>query len=1003
LGILSRDFAVFWPIFALFTHTGFAGFSAPSYDGWDSPFCPFPMQRYGHYRASLHKNRWIAALLHRIKALTGGSLVKNLLLGLVALGLLGGLVVFLAYLWFASTLPSAEDIMSRDVAQSTKIYDRTGKHLLYEIAENEKRTLVPIEQIPEDLINATLTAEDRKFYSHHGISYLGIARSIYENIKCGCKAQGASTLTQQMVRNVILTLDKDWTRKIREILLSYAVESRFTKDEILELYFNQIGYGSTNYGVQTASQAYFDKDVSELTLAESATLAAMPKQPTRYLRDPELLKGRRDWILTSMGELGYATEEEVAAALAEDTPVVAKLNNITAPHFVLWVKEQLEEVYTEREVETGGLVVITTLDYEKQLAAEAAITAGVEAKSELYGFNNAGLLSIDPKTGQILAMVGSADYHNEEIQGQVNVTQQPLQPGSSMKPLIYAAAWEKGYTPNSILWDVNTLFSTETGPYEPRNYDNGENGYVTMRKALQGSLNIPAVKTMYLVGVTNALNFLDRMGYTTLNDRSRFGLSLVLGGGEVTLMDHLRAYGTFANNGLQQETTGILKVTDPNGEILQEWKAEERLGTQILSSNLTATVSNVLSDNNARAYVFGTGSALQLNDRPVAAKTGTTNDFNDAWTMGYTPSLATGVWVGNTDGTAMNRNAEAVFIAAPMWKEYMLAALKDTPIESFPAPSIDVTGKSMLDGSIPTTTYTIDTQSGKLATEFTPERFRETKSCGEFHTILTYVNKDDPRGAVPTDPTNDAYYQPWEDAVQAWISKHNASLKPDETALITCGDIPTEYDDVHTEGAAPEIHINTPNDRASVGRTFAVELNSEVRGTFSRVEYAIDGAYIATHFSMDGGEITLPTWVTTGNHLLTATIYDENDNSADDSITIDVDETSGEEAAFHITNPFQNQTIENIGTPYSVVVEVPNVDEVTYLEVTAQNLWTGSTTVIGSTTNPSAITSMSWTLGSDARYQLVARASTPSGETLESTPVLVTVDTPVAASIPVSL
>ncbi len=961
------------------------------------------MQRYGHYCASLHKNRWIAALLHRIKALTGGSLVKNLLLGLVALGLLGGLGIFLAYLWFASTLPSAEDIMNRDVAQSTKIYDRTGEHLLYEIAENEKRTLVPIEQMPEDLINATITAEDRKFYDHHGINYFSIARSVYENIKCGCKAQGASTLTQQMVRNVILTLDKTFTRKIKEILLSYAVEGKFTKDEILELYLNQIGYGSVNYGIESASRAYFDKSVTDLTLVESATLAAMPKQPTRYLRDPELLKARRDWILTNMEELGYATHEEVEAALAEETPVVAKLNNITAPHFVLWVKEQLEEVYTEREVETGGLKVITTLDYDKQLAAEAAVAAGIETKSALYGFNNAALLSIDPKTGQILAMVGSADYHNEDIQGQVNVTQQPLQPGSSMKPLIYAAAWEKGYTPNSILWDVNTLFSTETGPYEPRNYDNGEHGYVTMRKALQGSLNIPAVKTMYLVGVTNALNFLDRMGYTTLSDRSRFGLSLVLGGGEVTLIDHLRAYGTFANNGLQQETSGILKVTDPNGDVLQEWKAEEHTGTQILSTNLAATVSNVLSDNNARAYVFGTGSALQLSGRPAAAKTGTTNDFNDAWTMGYTPSLATGVWVGNTDGTAMNKNAEAVFIAAPIWKEYMLAALKDTPIESFPTPTIDVTGKAMLDGSIPTTTYTIDTQSGKLATEFTPERFRETRSCGEFHTILTYVMKDDPRGAVPSDPTNDPYYQPWEDAVQAWITAHNANLKPNEVTLTTCKDVPTEFDDIHTAGDAPEVHITAPEDRQSVGRTFETELNSEVHGSFSRVEYSIDGAYIASSLSMDGDEITLPSWVSAGDHLLTATIYDENDNNAKDSVTIDVDKASGAEATFHITNPFQNQTIENVGTPYTVIVEVPDADDVTYLEVTAQNLWTGATTVIGSTTSPGAITSMSWTLGSDAQYQLIARAATPDGETLESTPIIVTVDTPLTTSIPIGL
>lgn len=960
------------------------------------------MQRYGHYRSSLHKNPYIAAILHRIKAWTGGSVIKNIVLGIVALGLLGGLTLFLSYLWLASTLPGVDDILNRDVAQSTKIYDRTGERLLYEIAADEKRTIVPIDQIPDNVINATITAEDRHFYEHGGISYLGIARSIYEDIKCGCKAQGASTLTQQMVRNVILTLDKTYTRKIKEILLSYAVESRFTKDQILELYFNQIGYGSTNYGIQAASQAYFDKDVSDLNLAEAATLAAMPKQPSRYLRDPELLKGRRDWILRGMEELGYASAEDVAAALATDTPVTVKLNGITAPHFVLWVKEQLEQEYTEREVETGGLKVITTIDYEKQLAAEAAITAGVEAKSEIYGFNNASLLSIDPKTGQILAMVGSADFNNEEIQGQVNVTQQALQPGSSMKPIIYAAAWEKGYTPNTILWDVNTPFSTATGLYEPRNYDGGEHGNVTMRNALQGSLNIPAVKTLYLVGVDQALNFTGRMGYTTLSDRSRFGLSLVLGGAEVTIMDHLRAYGTFANNGLQHETVGILKVEDPDGKILQEWKSEEHAGNQVIDSNISATVSNVLSDNNARAYVFGTTSALQLGSRPVAAKTGTTNDFNDAWTMGYTPSLATAVWVGNTDGTQMNRNAEAIFIAAPIWKEYMQKALEGTPIESFPSPSIPVTGKAALDGAIPTTTYTIDTSTGKLATEYTPDRYKKTETCGEYHAILAFVDKNDPLGAVPSDPTKDPYYQPWEDAVRAWITKHNASLKTGEEVIVSCKDIPTEYDDSHTSENQPQITITSPENRSSVGRTFTTRSDSEVHGSFSRIEYAIDGAYATSGNHMSENEITLPSWVSTGTHTLTATIFDNDENSASDEVTIDVAEGSGQTASFSITNPFAGQTIENSGAPYTIVIEIPDPSEISYLEVTAYNMWTGETRVVGNTTNPTSITSVPWAIGTDAKYQLTARAATPSGETLEATPIIVTTTTPAQTSIPLS-
>ncbi len=956
------------------------------------------MQRYGKYRADLHKNRFVAALLHRMKAVTKGSLLKNLVLGGIALILLSGLVLFAGYLWIKQTLPTPEDILNRDVAQSTKIYDRTGTHLLYEIAESEKRTIVPVEQIPQDLINATITAEDRQFYNHHGINYLSIARSIYEDIKCGCKAQGASTLTQQMVRNVILTLDKTAIRKIKEILLSYAVEEKFTKQEILGLYLNQIGYGGANYGVQSASQAYFGKDVKDLDLAQSATLAALPKQPSTYLKDADRLRERRDWILEGMEELGYITHDQVVAAEAEDTPVVAKLGNITAPHFVLWVKDQLEASYTEREVETGGLNVITTLDFDKQVAAEAAVKETVDAKGETYGFNNAGLLALDPKTGQVLAMVGSADYFNDDIQGQVNVTQRPLQPGSSMKPLIYAASWEKGYTPNTILWDVDTVMPTETGPYDPHNYDNGEHGYVTMRKALQGSLNIPAVKAMYLVGVDNALTFLQRMGYTTLNDRSRFGLSLVLGGGEVTMIDHLRAYGTFANGGIQQTTTGILKVTDSTGTTLEEWKAEDHVGTQVIDANIANTVSNVLSDNNARSYIFGVNSALQLGARPVAAKTGTTSDFNDAWTMGYTPSLAAGVWVGNTDGTKMYKNAEAVFVAAPMWKEFMQKALDGTPIETFPTPTIASTGKDMLDGNIPVQTYTIDTSTGKLATALTPDRFTETKTCGEYHNVLTYVNKDDPRGPAPEDPTVDPYYQIWEDAVQAWITKHNANLKPGEATITACQDVPTETDDVHIPQNQPSLSFVSPKSGDIFGRAVTTTLNSSIHRAFSRVEYTVDGALVYTSHNMNGDTFTLPSWVTTGSHTLGAALYDDVDNSASDSVTVSVNESSGEAATFHITNPFSNQTIDNTGNPYTVVVEIPNVNEITYLEVTAENLWTGETKMIGSASSPSSITSISWDIGADARYQLVARASTPTGGTLESSPVIVTVTAPTSTT-----
>lgn len=960
------------------------------------------MQRYAKYRHYLHRNRLTQAIMHRWKSIPKATLVKNvLLLGLGALFLMA-LVSLGAYIWIAKTLPDPNDIGSADVAQSTKIYDRTGEHLLYEIAADQKRTLVSLDEIPDELEKATITAEDRKFYSHFGIDIKGIVRAVLADILSGSKKQGASTITQQLVRNVILTLEKSYTRKVKEIILSIAVEQRYTKDQILEMYLNQISYGSTNYGVESASQAYFDKSVTNLSLAESATLAALPKATTTYLNNPDMLKDRRDWILGSMAELGYVTQEQADAAMLEDTEIRATATNITAPHFVMWVKGQLVDEYTERVVEEGGLKVITTLDYDKQLMAEQAVLDGVTARGESYNFNNAAQMSVDPKTGQILSMVGSVDYFNDEIDGQVNVTQRLRQPGSSIKPVVYSAAFAKGYTPNTIMWDVDTIFSTATGPYHPQNYDGTEHGYLTMRKALQGSLNIPAVQTLYLTGLEQTLQFAEKLGYTTFEDRSRIGLSFALGGNEVTMMEHINTFATFANGGKRNDLAGILSVEDADGNMLQEWKAEEHAGEQVMDANLAATITNVISDNNARAYVFGPSNYLYLGARPVAAKTGTTNNYNDAWTLGYTPSLVSAVWVGNTDGTEMHRGADSSKTAAPIWNAFMTKALEGTLIEAFPSATIAATGKTMLDGTIPTSTYTIDTASGKLATELTPEKYREEISCGEYHTILKYVNKDNPTGAEPTRPEDDPYYAVWEQAVQDYIPRHNAALKDGESPITTCKDIPTEEDDVHTSHNQPDISIKDPNSGSDVGRTFAVKVSTETKRDFDRVVYEVDNSMIATSTSNDGTTLTLPSWVGTGNHVLRATVYDDVDNSASDEITIRVTE-AGSETTLRITNPFHGQTIEKTASTYDVIVEVPNVDEVTYLEVTAFNTWTGESQVIGSTMSPSAITSISWNLPDAAEYTLIARAATTESDTIESAAVnvrvkeaaVVTIESPV--------
>jgi len=959
------------------------------------------MYRYSQGRRVRSMNLSFSGLKQRLKNLKTGSIIKNLILLCLAGGLFGAIVLLGLFAYYSTQLPDPDSILNRDVAQSTKIFDRTGTHLLYEIAPDQKRTLVTIDKIPLIAQQATITAEDRAFYEHNGISFKGIARAMLTNlIHLDPNGQGASTITQQFIKKAFLTDDRTYSRKIKEIIIAIALEKKFEKDEILQMYLNEIPYGGTNYGIESASQSYFNKSVQDVTLAEAATLAALPNRPSTFLNNPDLLKDRRDWILDGMVEEGYVSQEDADAAKAQETPVTVAVRNIQAPHFVLWVKEQLEEKYGARTTETGGLKVITSLDYDKQKIAEEAVTNGLAAKGATYNFNDVGLVSIDPKTGQVLAMVGSPDYWNDESDGQVNVTLRQLQPGSSIKPMVYASAFERGYTPNTVLWDVDTVFPTATGNYEPHNYDGNEHGYVTMRKALQGSLNIPAVKTLYLAGIDNALALGDRLGYTTLREEY-VGLSMVLGGVRVTPLEHTSAYATFANNGVKQDVVSIIKVEDSHGETLEEWKAEDHPGTEAMEKNIAATLSNVLSDNAARSYVFGANNYLVLNGRPAAAKTGTTNEYKDAWTMGYTPSLATGVWVGNANGTLMKSRADGSVVAAPIWKEYMDRSLKGTPVEQFPTPSIKTTGKPVLDGSIPATTVVIDTLSGKLATEFTPERYREEKICGEYHTILTYLTKANPLGEAPKDPAKaDAYYTPWETGIQNYLAKSGTDGGP---KLEAC-EVPTESDDLHTKKNQPEVSIREPDTNENVGRTFAVELDIAMKRPFNRVDYSIDGTYIATSQSRDGATLTLPAWVSRGEHTLIAAAYDDVDNSNQDTVQINVTE-SGSEGSFKITNPFQGQTIEKSVPTYSIAIEVPNSAELSSLKVTAQNIWTGEEILVGEVLGPQAITTILWTLPVNAQYSLTASATTKQGggSTLVSVPVLVIVKDPTGAgAIPVT-
>lgn len=721
-----------------------------------------------------------------------------------ALFLLFLIVGSCVFWWFSRDLPSPNKLLEREIAQSTKIYDRKGETILYEIHGDQKRTLVNLDQIPDYVKEATIAIEDKDFYNHGAFSLWAMFRTAVTNVLFHRRA-GGSTLTQQFVKNALLTSEKTYTRKIKELILAYRIEKKFSKDEILQMYLNEIPYGSNAYGVEAASQRYFGKSISQVNLAEAAILAALPQAPTRYSPygpNKETLIARQRYILDLMAEQGYISKEE--AAEAKDFPLQFKPlqenGNIIAPHFVMEIKGQLAEKYGEKILEQGGLKIYSTIDIEKQKIAEEAVTTQAEKNAKNFGASNAALFSMDAKSGDILAMVGSRDYFNDEIDGQVNLTLRPRQPGSSFKPIVYATAFMKGYTPRTVLFDVITNFSLDPdNPYEPHNYNGQEYGPVTMKKALAGSLNIPAVKTLYLAGLDDVLAVAKNLGYTTLNDKSRFGLSLVLGGGEVKLAEHVAAYSAFARDGEMVKPRYILKVEDKDGKILEEIESEH---VKVLEPQIAREINDILSDNDERMYIFGAKNHLTLNDRPAAVKTGTTNDYKDAWTIGYTPSIITGVWVGNNDNKSMSKGADGSVVAAPIWQNYMNRILTGTPVETFKKPEIEDTGKPVLDGVIPTTTVVkVDKVSGLLATSSTPPDMIREDRYWQGHCILYYVDRENPRGPAPTNPEADPQFAPWEAGVKSWAEKQKLNL----------GEPPKDSDNLHIPENQPDLTIISPS------------------------------------------------------------------------------------------------------------------------------------------------------------------------------------------------
>ncbi|MEK7130562.1 MAG: PBP1A family penicillin-binding protein [Patescibacteria group bacterium] len=820
--------------------------------------------------------------------------------------------------WVARDLPDPNKLIDRSIPLSTKIYDRTGEVLLYEIHGDERRTLINLEEIPDYIKQATVAAEDRNFYQHKGVSILGIIRSLVRNITTGSKV-GGSTITQQFVKNAVLTSEKTYVRKIKEVVLAWQIETRFSKDQILKLYLNEIPYGKTAYGIEAAARVYFNKSAKDLTLAETATIVGMVQAPTAIWNNKDRLTIRKEYVLNAMAEEGYITAEEAQKAKDEKLVYNKTYEAIIAPHFVEYVQQILSERYGEKTIEQGGLKVITTLDVEKQKIGEQVVEEGVEKNEKKYGAENAALVAIDAKTGDIITMVGSRDYFDDEHDGKVNVATRLNQPGSSLKPLIYATAIEKGLTPDTILFDVETKFKTETKDYAPHNYDGKERGPVTIRKALAGSLNIPAVKALYIAGIDSVLNKAADFGYTTFADqRQDIGLAMVLGGADVTLLEHTAAFTVFAREGLRHPTRAILRIEDSKGKILEEPKVEE---VKVMEAETVRQLTDILTDNGARSYVFGSKSPLYFSDRPVAAKTGTTNDWRDGWTLGYTPSYAVGVWSGKNDNTKLKKGSDGVYVAAPIWRAFMDKILKDTPVEIFKKPKPVKTSKPILNGKFEVEQEVkVDSVTQKVipkeCLDQYPKEFISIKKVKSIHDTLFWVDKNDPRGPEPKDPKKDPQFARWEEAVQIWAKENNYTTPPD---------LPKESCKLRDKTNAPIVAITAPETNSTVGQSFvAVSAEISAKNQISKAEYFLDsqkqGETLATPHIF---QISL-VGAANGFHDIRVHAEDNIGNSGDQTVTINV--VANAPAAITINLPSPSITLASTDFPYAISANIADPD-----------------------------------------------------------------------------
>lgn len=641
-------------------------------------------------------------------------------------------ILYLSYQTYTQVivdLPAPTDLSTKKQNLSSKIYDRNG-NLLYSIYEDENRTLVPLSYVSPYLQDATIAIEDKDFYKHFGFSPQGIARAFLTNLTED-STQGGSTITQQLVKNRLLTGEKTLTRKVKELLLSVLVERVYSKEQILEMYLNTVAYGGSTYGVEEAAQRYFHKSAHDVDLAEAALLAGLPQSPSVYSpfgSNPEKAYERQAEVLRRMVEDGYISTLQADEAKAEKLVFNQDRTAIEAPHFVMYVRKLLAEKYGENVIAQGGLEIRTSLDLNVQNLAQQTVTQEVQQIKNLH-INNGAALVTNPKTGEILAMVGSINYFDFAADGQVNVTLRPRQPGSSIKPLTYAVAFEAGETPSSIIEDAPVVYQIPgSKPYAPKNYDGKFHGKVTIREALASSYNIPAVKTLNAVGINKVIDKAQALGISTWQDRSRFGLSLTLGAGEVTMVDMAELYSSFANTGYPVPLNPLLEVKNYKGETLyrNDCALDEKncYGEQELSPLAAYLITDILSDNQARVPAFGQFSVLTIPNQQVAVKTGTTNNLKDNWTIGYTDDRLVATWVGNNDSSPMSYVASGITGASPIWNKIMIKLLDQNNPHHFALPD------NLIKVAICATTMTLPCNAcPKVSEEIFVKGTQPTQAC----------------------------------------------------------------------------------------------------------------------------------------------------------------------------------------------------------------------------------------------------------------------------------